>query len=148
MLAHELMTESPAMITGAETVTRAAEIMRTRGVGMLPVVSDLAGRRLVGVITDRDIVVRYVAPEHGPKALVREHMTREPLVTVGMTATEQEIADLMSRFQVRRVPVVNERGVVVGIVAQADLALAVGPRDPMMVEHVMEAISRPGALVR
>ncbi|MHB1298984.1 MAG: CBS domain-containing protein [Gemmatimonadaceae bacterium] len=145
-LARDIMTDDLALITADDTVPSAAALMRTRGVGMLPVVDDLQARHFVGAITDRDIVVRHVAVGHGPTARVHEHMSREPLVTVAPTSTVDEVADAMMRFQVRRVPVVDG-GKVVGIIAQADLALKVGPEDPGLVEGVTEAISRPGTLV-
>lgn len=146
MNARELMTAHPATINGADTVVQAAQIMRTRGVGMLPVVASHSDPRLIGVLTDRDIVVRFVAPGHGSGALVHEHMTRDPIVTVSTTDTEREIGDKMTRFQVRRLPVVDGDGRVIGVVAQADLALSIGPKNPVLVEKVLESISRPGAL--
>jgi len=147
MIARELMTGYPAVVAADETLSAAADLMRTRGVGMLPVVEGLANRTLVGVITDRDIVVRSVALRHGPSAKVREHMSREPLVTVSATTPLEDVAALMRQYQVRRLPVVDAKGCVVGVVAQADLALSVGPRDPLLVEQLLEGISRRGALV-
>jgi CBS domain-containing protein len=147
MIARELMTEHPALITASDTVATAANLMRTRGVGMLPVVQDLEHRHLVGILTDRDIVIRHVAAGHGSRAKVHEHMTRDPLATVPPSATVQQIAEKMTRYQVRRLPVVDELGGVIGVVAQADLAVAVGPTDPALIERLIEGISRPGALV-
>lgn len=147
MNARELMTAHPATITGTDTVVQAAQIMRTRDVGMLPVVASHTDPRLIGILTDRDIVVRFVAPGYGSSALVREHMTREPIVTVAATDSEREIGDKMTRFQVRRLPVVDSDGRVIGVVAQADLALSIGPKNPLLVEQVLESISRPGALM-
>lgn len=147
MTAHDLMTAQPAVIAESDTIIAAATLMRTRGVGMLPVVKDLAGMRLVGIITDRDIVVRHVALDHGAEAKIHEHMTRAPLVTVAPDASLEVVAQRMAQAQVRRVPVVDGRGAVIGVIAQADLATAVGPGNPELVERVLEAISRPGALV-
>ena len=70
MLARDIMTDDLALITADDTVPSAAELMRTRGVGMLPVVDDMQARHFVGAITDRDIVVRHVAVGHGPTARV------------------------------------------------------------------------------
>lgn len=147
MNARQLMTPHPAVIAADETLATAAELMRTRNVGMLPVVDTASTRRLVGVITDRDIAVRAVARDHGPAAKVREHMSREPLVTVTPTATTEVVAEQMRQYQVRRLPVVDAQGTVIGVIAQADLALSVGPKDPLLVERTLEGISRPGALV-
>ncbi len=146
MLARKLMTGDPAIVTGTDNIMMAAELMRTRGVGMLPVVESHTSRRLIGVLTDRDIVVRSVAPGHGGAALVHTHMTRDPLVTVTEEESETEVAARMKQFQVRRVPVVDAQGAVVGVVAQADLAISIGPDNPILVEQVLESISRPGVL--
>lgn len=146
MFAHELMTGQPVVIAHDATVRAAAELMRIRGVGMLPVVDYLRAHKLVGVITDRDLVVRSLAFGHGDDAKVHEHMTRDPLITVVPETPVKEIAARMARHQVRRLPVLDHTGNVVGIVAQADLALLVGPTDPALVERMIEGISRPGAL--
>ncbi len=148
MNARALMTGHPAVIEASDTLAAAAELMRTRDVGMLPVVDGPANRHLVGVITDRDIVLRAVALGHGPDAKVHEHMTRFGLVTVVVHSSLDEITEKMKRHQVRRLPVVDVKGSVVGVIAQADLLNRVGPSDPLMVERVVEGISRPGALVR
>lgn len=147
LIASELMTGQPAVIAADATLTEAAELMRTHNVGMLPVVDERANRRLVGVITDRDIVIRGIARGHGAEAKVHEHMTRETLVTVPPEASVDVVGEKMRRYQVRRLPVVDGKGRVIGVIAQADLALTVGPRDPRLLEQVIEGISRPGALV-
>lgn len=147
MLARELMTGYPAVVTGDDSLLTAAEQMLTHNVGLLPVVDDLGARRLVGVITDRDIVTRAVAHGHGAGAAVRDHMTAAPLHTVGADDTAEAIATVMRLHQVRRLPVVDARDHVIGIVAQADLARTVGPQDPLLVERTIEGISRPTLLV-
>lgn len=147
MRARDLMTPRPAMIAAGDTIPHAAELMRLLNVGMLPVVEDLSSKHLIGVLTDRDIVIRHVALGHGDHSKVRDHMTRGPLVTVGPDAAVGEVADRMIRNQIRRIPVVDVRGTVLGVVAQADLATHVGPDDPALIERVVEGISRAGALV-
>jgi CBS domain-containing protein len=147
MTARDLMTPNPAVITADDAIPKAAEMMKTLGVGMLPVVADLQHRRLLGVLTDRDIVVRYLAIGHLAGSRVSDHMTRDPLVTVSADASLSEIAEKMEQHQVRRLPVVSDDGAVIGIVTQADLAISVGPNDPQLIEQIVERVSRPGALV-
>jgi CBS domain-containing protein len=147
MNAMDLMTPAPTVITADATIPRTAEVMRTLDVGMLPVVDDLTSRKLIGVITDRDIVVRCLADQGLIECQVRNHMSASPLIYVRETTSLAEITEKMERFQVRRLPVVDARMRVVGIVTQADLARRVGPQNPALVEEVLKKISTPGALV-
>jgi CBS domain-containing protein len=110
-------------------------------VGSLPVVEDNEASRLVGIVTDRDIVINAVA-EGNFDATVADVMTAQP-----HAARENDdlakVQQIMSDEQVRRVPVVNEQGAVVGIVSQADLALATGGVSEQQVAKVVERISEP-----
>jgi CBS domain-containing protein len=116
--------------------------MRENDCGSIPVVDKLETRRLVGTVTDRDLAVRGLAENKGPDAPVRELMTTEPITA----APEDEIEivrEVMIARQVRRVPVVDENGAVVGIVAQADLAREDGAASDQEVGRIVEAISDP-----
>ena len=147
MNARDIMTFNPSVVTGRDTITNAATIMRSLDIGLLPVVDTVESRHLIGVITDRDIVVRCRAEGHQPDCAVQDHMTRQTLTTVTSEASLREIADKMEYHQVRRLPVVDADNAVIGIVTQADLARHVGPSDPKLVEKVVERISAPaGAL--
>lgn len=96
-----------------------ARAMRDEDVGEIPVVDQ--AHHPIGVITDRDIVLRTVAAGRNPLGIpAQDCMTAPPLV-VGEDATVEECANLMAREQVRRVPVVDAKGVLCGIVALADL---------------------------
>lgn len=143
MNARALMTPEPSVISVNDTITSAARLMRTLRVGMLPVVDDTHHRHLLGVVTDRDIVVRCVAEGHHLDCRVEDHMTRDPLLTVYADSDLRLIADRMEQHQVRRLPVIDSRRRVIGIVTQADLARRVGPEDPELVEEVLERISNP-----
>jgi len=143
MNARALMTPEPSVISANDSITSAARLMRALRVGMLPVVDDTHHRHLVGVLTDRDIVVRCLAEGHRTDCLVEDHMTRGALVTIHIDSDVRLIADRMEQYQVRRLPVVDARQRVVGIVTQADLARRVGPEDPELVEEVLERISIP-----
>lgn len=147
MKAEDLMTPTPTVITADESISKTAGVMRNLDVGMLPVVDDLTSRKLIGVITDRDIVVRCLAEQGLTECLVRSHMSTSPLVYVHESTPLEEIAGKMERFQVRRLPVVDARMRVVGIVTQADLATHVGTQNPVLVQEVLEKISTPGALI-
>lgn len=143
MKARDLMTERPEFVTPDDPVSRAARIMRDIDVGIVPVVEDPSSMRLEGVITDRDIAIRHVAEGHQQDCPVRGHMTSDRIDTVRPDADEQDVLRLMERDQVRRLPVVDEQGRLVGIIAQADIATRLGPREPEQVEELLEKISEP-----
>lgn len=143
MKARDLMTSDPFTVTPDEPISRAAEIMHDLDVGFVPVVDGTSARHLLGVITDRDITVRCVAKKHGVSCAVRDHMTSEHLDTVRPDDDASTVISLMQRDQVRRIPVVSDDNHLEGIIAQADLAAKLGPREPLQVEGVLERVSRP-----
>lgn len=133
MKARDLMTPHPFVVTPADAIAKAAEFMRYENIGGVPVVEDVARPRLVGLITDRDITTRWVARGHHTSCLVGDIMTPAPLQTVTPDADVSEIVRKMEQAQVRRIPVVSDDGVLIGIVAEADLAtkLAAGESLPL-----------------
>lgn len=148
MKARDLMTANPSAVTPSDTIARAAEIMHDLDVGIVPVVDNQQSKRLVGVITDRDITVRCVAKKHGPGCSVKDHMTRERLDTVRADDDAGAVVSLMEREQVRRIPVISDDNRLQGIIAQADLAAKLGPREPLKVEEVLERVSVPHSASR
>jgi CBS domain-containing protein len=116
---RELMTENPKTVSSDATVTEAARVMREDDVGLVPVVD---GDRLVGTVTDRDIAIRVVAEERDPNNTTVRETASTDLVTIDPEQDLGEALRLMAQHQVRRLPVVEEDGRLVGIVAQADVA--------------------------
>jgi CBS domain-containing protein len=141
MNARDIMTADPFCVTPIDTVRRAADVMRELDVGAVPVVDEILNPVLRGIITDRDITVRCVAEGHAPSCLVRDHMTPAPLQTVRPEADVAEVIQMMEKAQVRRIPVVNPDGTLAGIIAQADIALKLGPTYPGSIEELLERIS-------
>ena len=142
MTCGELMTPSPTCAQASHTVADAAELMKREDVGLLPVVGD-EGTRLIGVLTDRDIVMQVVAAGRDPRTTrVEDAMTSDPLSCRSDEPLET-VMELMATHQVRRMPIVDDNGDVVGIVAQADLATRL--RDPREAGEVVQAISEPEA---
>ena len=142
MKAKEIMSKTPTVVTPDTSVQEAARMMQSEDVGVLPVVDSQGSRRLVGLITDRDIAIRVVAEGRtGDEARVREIMSESPK-TCRENDDVDSVMDLMGREQVRRVPVVDERGSLVGIIAQADIAREA--KDEKKVERTVEKISEPG----
>ena len=141
MRARDLMTTNVATVSSLDFISTAAEMMRLYGVGMLPVLDPEASLHICGVITDRDIAMRCVARRHRDSCLVGDHMTPAPLATVGPEDSVETILETMERRKVRRVPVVEEGDVLVGVISQADLVLRVGAREPFRIEQLLESVS-------
>jgi CBS domain-containing protein len=116
---RDVMSSNPCTIDADKPVAYAAKMLKQENVGIAPIVE---GDRLVGTLTDRDIVVRVVAESKDPQTVnVRDVMSSAP-VTVEPEQNLDEALRLMASHQVRRLPVVEEDGRVVGVLAQADVA--------------------------
>ena len=113
----DAMTSNPKTVTSDQTVTDAARIMKQEDAGVVPIVD---GDRLVGVITDRDITITVVAEGKDPQSTRVTEIASRDLVTVDPQQDLDEALRLMARHQVRRLPVVEEDGRLVGVLAQAD----------------------------
>jgi CBS domain-containing protein len=116
---RDLMTKSPRSLESASTVVEAARLMRDVDAGIIPIVE---GEKLVGTVTDRDIAIRVVAEGKSPESVTVGEIASRDLVTIDPQQDLDEALRLMARHQVRRLPVVEEDGKLVGIVAQADIA--------------------------
>jgi CBS domain-containing protein len=144
MKARDIMTDYPQAVTPSDPLSHAAALMRDGDIGFLPVVEDRNSRRLVGVITDRDITIRHVADAHTDECVIKQHMTSDRLVTLAPDADTNEVHRLMIERQVRRIPVVDSDGRVLGVIAQADVATK-EQRDRKTGE-IVEKISEPAKL--
>ena len=148
MKACDIMTPMPAAVTPSAKLFEAAEIMKYEEVGCIPVVSDVVSRRLVGLITDRDIAVRCTARRHGVGCAVADHMTPVPLQTVAPDADVRQIVEKMEAAHVRRVPVVDADGSLLGIVSEADLVAKLPEQHALpMHRHFLSAFRPPIARV-
>ena len=116
---HEHMTDRPRCVTPETPVVEAAELMASEDVGSLPI---LDGDKLVGVVTDRDIVTRAVAKQKNPQGMPVREVASNDLITVRADEDLSEALKLMASYQVRRLPVVDEDNHLVGVLAQADVA--------------------------
>ncbi len=116
---RDVMTSDPRSVEADSTVADAARLMKEEDVGLAPVVE---GDRLVGTVTDRDIAIRVVAEGRDASATSVREIASTDLVTVDPQQDLGEAVRLMSEHQVRRLPVVDDDGKLVGVVAQADVA--------------------------
>jgi CBS domain-containing protein len=135
---RDAMTEDPRSIGASEPVVDAARLMREQHVGSLPVTDN---EKLVGMITDRDITTRVVAEAADPKTTSVGEVYSRDLISVEPDQDLDEALRLMARHQVRRLPVI-ESGNLVGIVAQADIALR---ENEQKTGQLVEAISERSA---
>ena len=132
---RDVMTPHPTSVSPSTPVREAARLMAKEDVGPLPVTEE---EKLVGMVTDRDLVVRVLAEDRNPEATTVGEVATRDLTTVMPEDDLEKALQVMARNQVRRVPVVeNER--LVGIVAQADVARKASAGET---GEVVEQISR------
>jgi CBS domain-containing protein len=115
----EVMTSDPCAIDADKPVSHAAKMMKEENVGLAPIVE---GDRLVGTLTDRDIVTRVIAEGKDPQTVSVREVASTNLVTVDPEQDLGEALRLMAGNQIRRLPVIERDGRLVGVVAQADVA--------------------------
>ena len=132
-----VMTANPACCTGDTPLTEVARMMLENDCGEIPVVE--AGRP-IGVVTDRDITVRMVAEGRDTTSACASDCMTTPVTTVPESGSLADCCAAMESAQIRRMPVVDMQGRVVGVVAQADIALN-GSAD--RTAEVVQEISRP-----
>jgi CBS domain-containing protein len=142
MQAQDIMTKDPSCVTVDATVREAAQVMSREDVGIVPVVAGQSDKRLVGVVTDRDIAIRCVAEGKDGSCSVREVMSSDDIVTCSESQNVDSVMQAMRVEKVRRIPIVDERGALVGIVSQADVVRKA--RDGQNAELTVEQISEPG----
>jgi CBS domain-containing protein len=138
---RDVMTKDPAYCSASDPITKVAALMKQHDVGSVPVVEE-ADKRLVGIVTDRDIVVKVVAAGTGiEQATVKDAMTPNPVVCRQDDDLDQAMK-LMKERQVRRMLIVDDGGLLCGIIAQADVATRVNK--DAKTGDLVEAISESG----
>lgn len=146
MTIRELMTRDPCCCLPSDSAHRAGTLMRRFDVGVLPVVDDECHRRLLGIVTDRDLCVFVLAANRLPAGVtVEECMMRSP-VTCEPDDDPSHALELMRGHHVRRLPVVNAHGFLVGMVSVTDLVRHRAISDAEL-EMAMEFLAQPPALV-
>ena len=121
-LAKDVMTPDPQCCKPEMMLTDVANLMVENDCGEIPVVD--ASNRLIGVVTDRDIVCRVVAKRKNPASVTAGECMTEPVVSVTPNTKLDDVVKVMEENQIRRVPVIDAKGCCCGIIAQADVAQA------------------------
>jgi CBS domain-containing protein len=149
MTVTDLMTPNPACCTPDTSLRDVAKMMVECHCGEIPVAQSRNDKRLVGVVTDRDIVCRALAEGKNPFEMTARDCMSSPIVTVTPQTTLEQCCRIMEENLIRRVPVVDQTGACCGIVSQADIAKRAPERETgELVKEVSrhtEASSRVGS---
>jgi len=140
MEVREIMTREPACCTPETKLQDVARMMVDQDCGGIPVVESKSSRKPIGVVTDRDITTRAVATGKNPAELAARDCMSTSVVTVTPETEVESCCQLLEKHQVRRVPVVDQRGQLCGMVSQADIAKHASGRDTA---EVVRSISQP-----
>jgi CBS domain-containing protein len=138
---RDIMSKDPVFCQANDTAMVAAKLMKRHNIGALPVIGNLRGKKLGGIITDRDLAMKVVAETHDPHTITVDQIMSRPVVTCSPDDRYQKALDLMEQHQVKRIPAVDDSGRVVGMISEADVALRVG--DPKKTANVVTSISEP-----
>jgi CBS domain-containing protein len=137
----EVMTKNPACCLPTDTVAKAAQWMRDEKVGSIPVIENEKTRKLVGIVTDRDLALLVIANGRDNKTTkVADVMTQE-IITCNVDDDVQNAVDAMAENQLRRIPVVDANQKIVGIISQADVATRID--EPQETAKMVKEISQP-----
>jgi CBS domain-containing protein len=140
---RDLMTKDPVTCLPGDTTAEAAQLMRDHDTGMIPVVSNLREKKLLGVLTDRDLALRVVAEGRDSTRWKVESIVSRLAASCSPDDPYEYALQMMERHQIRRLPVVDGTGRIVGIISQADVALRV--HDRSQTAEVVREISRKAA---
>ena len=122
MQCSEIMTKNPEFCLPGDPVFKAAQLMKSEDVGPIPIVQDKQTKKLTGIVTDRDLVLKVVAEARDPKSTPVEAVMTDDVVTCKENDDLDKAIRLMQDYQIRRIPVVDKNDHLLGIIAQADVA--------------------------
>ena len=137
---EEVMTKSPVCCLPENTVAKAAQLMKRENVGSIPVIENEQNKKLVGIVTDRDLTLEIVAEGRDAKSTNVEAVMTRKVVTCRAEDDLQKALDAMSEHQLRRIPVVGNDNKILGIISQADVATRVN--QPEKTATMVKGISR------
>jgi CBS domain-containing protein len=134
------MTKNPECCLVTDSVVTVAQKMRSEDVGSVPIIEESTTKRLVGIVTDRDLVLKVIAAGRDGESVTASEVMNTGLVTCRMDDDVKTAVRKMATYQVRRIPVVDNEGSIRGIVAQADVATKVDEAE--VTGEMVEEISR------
>ncbi len=138
---NEVMTKNPVCCLPDDMVAKAARLMKSENVGSIPVIENEQSRKLVGIVTDRDLALKIVAEEQEIKSTKVEAVMTRKVVTCLADDDLQKALNAMAKHQLRRIPVVDHDNRILGIIAQADMATRVDQPEKTaeMVKEISQA---------
>ena len=139
----ELMTKNPVCCLPNSMVAEVAQLMKRENIGPIPVIENEQGRKLVGIVTDRDLALKIVAEGRDAKSTKVEAVMTRQVVTCRADDDVQKALDAMSEHQLRRIPVVDNENRILGIIAQADVATRIN--QPEKTAAMVKGISQSKA---
>lgn len=136
----EVMTKNPVSALPTDTVVNVAQLMKERDIGPVPIVEDKISKKLIGVVTDRDLAMKVVADGRDPNTTLAQDVMTKDVVTCREDDRIDSALDAMSKHQLRRILVVDANDGLVGIIAQADVATRMD--EPEKTGEVVKEISQ------
>ncbi len=136
----EVMTKNPVCCLPNDIVSKVAQLMKSKDIGPVPIIENEQTKKLVGVVTDRDLALKIVADGRDPKTTRAEEIMTRKVVTCHAEDDLQKALDSMSEHKLRRIPVVDNNNRIVGIIAQADVATRLN--QPEKTAEVVKEISQ------
>jgi CBS domain-containing protein len=136
----EVMTRNPVCCLPSDMVAKVGQLMKRENVGSIPVIENEQTRKLVGIVTDRDLTLRVVAEGLDGKSTKAESVMTLEVVTCLADDDLQKAMDAMAKHQLRRIPVIDKDHNIVGIIAQADVATRVN--QPEKTAEMVKGISK------
>ncbi len=137
---NEVMTKNPLCCLPEDLVTKAAGLMKSENIGSIPVIENEPTKKLVGIVTDRDLTLKILAEGLDAKSTKVEAVMTRKVVTCHAEDDLQKALDAMAEHQLRRIPVVDGDNKIVGIIAQADVATRVD--QPQKTAEMVKEISQ------
>ena len=119
----QVMTKKFVFCVSNDLVSKAAGLMKSENVGSIPVVENEQTKKLIGIVTDRDLTLKVLAEELDPKSTKVEAVMTRQVVTCLAEDDLQKALGAMSKHQVRRIPIVNNNNKILGMLSQADVAM-------------------------
>ena len=140
---NEVMTKNPVCCLPNDMVAKVAQLMKSKDIGPVPIIENEQTKKLVGIVTDRDLALKIVAEGRDAKSTKAEEVMTRKVVTCRGEDDVQKALDAMSQRQLRRIIVVDNDNKIVGIIAQADVATRVD--QPAKTAEVVKDISQSNA---